>query len=125
MTLGFFGSNWSIPLSALALVFWLAQRNGDKYYAAFGAAVLGAALALFGLALLKQSDKALGPLPFDLAAAYGAISVIAHDVFYSRRKQIPLIEARAQMGWLLWLLVIHFAALIVGLIVAGSLNAAH
>jgi curved DNA-binding protein CbpA len=125
VTLGFFDSGWSIPLSILVLVFWLAQRNGDKYYAAFGAAAHGAALALFGLALLKQPDKPLAPLCFDLAAAYGAVSVIAHDVFYSRRKQLSLVEARAQMGWLLWLLVIHFAALIASLIVVGSLKGAH
>ncbi|HEV8692645.1 MAG TPA: J domain-containing protein [Lysobacter sp.] len=107
VTTGFFASSWSVPLSILTLVFWLAQRNGDKYYAAFGAACFGAGLVALALALLKQADKELGALPFDLGAAYGAVSVIAHDVFYSRRRQIPLSEARAKMGWLVWLLLIH------------------
>jgi hypothetical protein len=60
----FFAPGWSVPLSILTLVFWLAQRNGDKYYAALGAAIFRAAFVAFGVALLKQPEKELGPLPF-------------------------------------------------------------
>lgn len=122
LSLGFFAPGWAVPLSILTLMLWLAQRKDEKYYAAIGAAVFGFFVVLLEFALLSPPGEKFGTWPYLLAAIYGTASVIAHDVVYARRKQVLLMEARAQMGWLGWLLVAHGATFMASLIVAGALS---
>lgn len=123
LAVGVFLPGWSIPLSILTLMFWLAQRNGGTYYAAMFAAVLGGVWVMSLLAAAKPSTEPLGSWAYAIAGVYGVISVIAHDIVHARRARTLLVHARAQFGWLGWLVLAHVVMLVGTVIVGGVLNA--